>query len=118
VAFFLCGLLLVGLPACLYLFASAKRDLWAAEKRTARRIEGLEAEIQALREKVEEPPAPAPPARAGFNLTTRSQALRLSRRGDRPDQIAAALGIPEREVELLLKVDRAVETSPPNVAHA
>jgi hypothetical protein len=39
-----------------------------------------------------------------LNFTRRTRALRLHRRGDRPDQIAAALNIPQNEVALLLKM--------------
>lgn len=46
----------------------------------------------------------------GLNLTKRSQALRMHRRGDPPDRIAAALDIPFQEVNLLLKVHRIVMT--------
>ena len=46
--------------------------------------------------------------RPGLNLSKRSQALRMHRRGDAPPQIAAALNIPSQEVELLIKVQRIV----------
>jgi hypothetical protein len=48
--------------------------------------------------------APAPGSMSGLNLNRRVQAIRLSRRGDSPGAIAAALGVPQGEVELLLKV--------------
>ncbi len=40
----------------------------------------------------------------GLNLNKRTHVLRLSRRGDAPDHIAATLHLPRREVELLLKI--------------
>lgn len=46
---------------------------------------------------------PAPP-RSGLNLNKRTQALRMSRRGEQAEKIAATLNLPRREVELLLKV--------------
>ena len=46
--------------------------------------------------------------RPGINLSRRSQALRMHRKGDAPDQIAAALQIPRQEVELLVKVHQIV----------
>ncbi len=52
--------------------------------------------------------APAGVPRAGFNLSKRSQALRMHRRGEAPAQIAAVLELPRQEVELLLKVHRIV----------
>ena len=55
--------------------------------------------------------SPGNSAMAGLNLTKRAQALRLHRRGDSPDQIAALLGVPLQEVDLLLKVQRIVLTN-------
>jgi hypothetical protein len=49
---------------------------------------------------------PAPP-RAGLNLNTRVHALRMVRRGEDVAHIAAALGVPRREVELLIHVQSA-----------
>lgn len=46
--------------------------------------------------------------RAGINLSRRSQALRMHRKGEHPAQIAAALQIPQQEVELLVKVHQVV----------
>jgi hypothetical protein len=43
-----------------------------------------------------------------MNLNKRIQAVRMHRRGDRPDQIAAALSLPKNEVALLLKVHEVV----------
>ncbi len=93
----------------------------SAEERAGNRADqaeaalaGLCAEVEACRDRVREleqqaaasPLAPGP--RAGMNLSKRSQALRLHRRGDPPEQIAAALEIPHQEVDLLLKVHRIV----------
>lgn len=116
-------LLVIGLASCLYLFVSLKREIQVCRKeqdalRTA--LEALRAELRQLREELAESErraatlvAPAP-ARSGFNLSTRSQALRMSRRGNTNQQIAAALEIPEKEVELLLKVQRiALDLTPP-----
>jgi hypothetical protein len=55
---------------------------------------------------------PPTPPRSGLNLNRRSQVIRMSRRGERADKIAASLNVPQREVELLLKVyERTVYTS-------
>ena len=51
---------------------------------------------------------PGAPARHGLNMSKRSQALRMYRRGDAPGQIALTLGIPQQEMDLLLKVHRIV----------
>lgn len=48
------------------------------------------------------------PQKPALNLTKRSQALRMDRRGDPPEQIASVLELPLQEVELLIKVHRIV----------
>ena len=54
-------------------------------------------------------PGAGPPAyRAGLNLSKRSQALRMHRRGEPAAQIASALELPHQEVDLLIKVQRIV----------
>jgi hypothetical protein len=50
---------------------------------------------------------------SGLNLSRRSQALRMHRRGEAPDQIAASLGVPRQEVDLLVKVHRIVVGATP-----
>jgi hypothetical protein len=50
---------------------------------------------------------PAPP-KSGLNFSKRSQAIRLSRRGEPAESIAASLSMPRRQVELLLKVQGIV----------
>ena len=47
--------------------------------------------------------APTPP-KSGLNLNKRSQVIRMSRRGEQAEKIAASLNLPQREVELLLKI--------------
>jgi hypothetical protein len=116
------GMTAVGLAACLYLFLSAKREMRAAMRRlekdrtvmeTAIRL--ISAECRELAEKLRETEERAGmlvapmPTRSGLNLNTRTQALRMLRRGDRPEQVAAALGIPESEVELLVKVQQVAQ---------
>ena len=50
---------------------------------------------------------PAYPAiTQSLNLTRRARALHMRRRGDESHTIAAALGIPHGEVELLFKLDQ------------
>lgn len=45
---------------------------------------------------------------SGLNLNRRTQAIRLLRRGERPEQVSASLGMPTQEADLLLKVHRIV----------
>jgi len=59
-----------------------------------------------LRAEREESPRPAASPAAGqpLNLNKRGQVLRMRRRGENAETIAAALAIPQNEVNLLLKV--------------
>ena len=70
-------------------------------------VEGLAAQVQEVQQQSRVMVAPGLP-KPGLNLTRRSQALRMHRRGDSPDQIAATLQIPLQEVDLLIKVHRIV----------
>ena len=124
-----CALVALGLGSCLDLFLTLKRELRSARRRQQAldaAMGQLSLEIAELRERLLESEERAAtlvapvPSRSGVNLSTRSQALRMSRRGAPNQQIAAALGIPEKEVELLLKVQRMTldvpalaETAPP-----
>jgi Flp pilus assembly protein TadB len=71
------------------------------------RLEGLCGQLNDLRRE----PAGAGIVRPGLNLSKRSQALRMHRRGDSPEQIASALDIPLQELDLLVKVHRIVMSS-------
>ena len=83
------------------------------ENRLALMAEAAE-RIQA---QLEETARPAPVAQPGqsLNLNKRGQVLRMRRRGETPETIAAALRIPQNEVTLLLKVH---ELSREHVSHA
>lgn len=120
----LSGLFGVGLALCAYLFVSLKRQQCAQLRERRRLAEAQQAEIQQLRsaleqlrqeleeaeKRLEQAAWPAGGPVGGINLNTRGQVLRLFRRGEKPEQIAATLGIPQGEVELLLKVHRTVIT--------
>jgi hypothetical protein len=49
-----------------------------------------------------------------LNLTRRARAMHMRRRGEEPHTIAAALGIPRGEVELLFKLDQIFQQTPQN----
>lgn len=100
----------------LWLFILVKVDIRrAARKRAEDRKDILEA-CRKIQETIDEmrrqpPPVPLPaaqleplPAGPASSMSRRAQVLRMARRGDRPDQIAAALGVPVNEVALVLKV--------------
>jgi hypothetical protein len=116
------GLLAVGLCLCLYLFISVKKENAQLQQKLEterqqsqdmfgefRKELGNLAHSLHEHEKFEETLTPVRTAPGlSINLTRRSQALRMYRRGDSPEQIAAALQMPRNEVELLLKVQRAL----------
>lgn len=114
------GLVLAAVAVSLFTWFRSQALVAAADKDAQTAQAKLEAEVQAVRQTVEalavqvqdaqqqaRQMAPAV-ARPGLNLTKRSQALRMHRRGEPPDQIAAALEIPRQEIDLLLKVHRIV----------
>jgi hypothetical protein len=81
----------------------------AAIQELQSRVDGLAAQLDEVKRQPPPPQAPAaPPPKPGMNLTKRSHAIRLHRRGDTPAQIAAALDLPVQEVDLLLKVHQIV----------
>jgi hypothetical protein len=108
-------LLALGLCGVLAMYLALKRELAAQAKRNQR----VEAMLLRLREaaaalppRVEEPAfsdlggfQPSSP-RPGMNLSRRVQALRLLRRGEDLGHIAAALGVPRKEVELVVRVHK------------
>ena len=55
---------------------------------------------------------PAPPSTLSLNLTKRTQALRMHRRGETIPSIAAALQAPLSEIDLLLKLNRILDSRP------
>ena len=87
------SLLALGWAGSLSLFLGLKREL----SKTLRRLADLAAREP---EMVVAPAAP----RSGLNLNKRVQATRLLRRGQDIAHIAAALGLPVKEVELLARV--------------
>ncbi|MCC7176139.1 MAG: hypothetical protein IT159_13185 [Bryobacterales bacterium] len=104
---------------CLYLFFSFKRELLRERGCAGDRYAAVEQELEALRTSLGRLEASLsetsrkadlliqpPPAASGLNITKRSQALRMHRRGETPENIAAALGMPQLEVALLLKVEQ------------
>ena len=119
VAFVLSQALLgLGLLVSLYLFVCAKREAtalkkaWKNEQQAAlaafqdtwKRMEELRTAVD---DRFQDIPVPGPP-KPGMNLNKRAQALRMHRRGQNTQQIAAVLSIPQNEVDLLLKLNMAV----------
>jgi len=110
---------IAGLGVVLFLFLETRRQQEDFQVRWNKRQQMMQAEVGKLRSlttdlaaRLEDAErrsatlaAPAQPP-SGLNLNRRSQAIRMFRRGERPEQIAAALAIPLAEVQLLLKVHR------------
>lgn len=100
------------------LFIQVKAEMRWQVKRWSEEKLALQTANVALRDALEElrkeappppDPGPSPPAvRPSLNLTRRSQVLRLHHRGEGSEQIAAALGVPVNEVDLMLKINRMV----------
>ncbi len=114
------GLIAMNLVLSLVLFVGAKREIRRLQvKNREQKIllqeayDRLELGLEQLAKRVDDVDeragglvAPAP-AKSGMNLNKRVQAARMFRRGERPDQIAAALSLPQNEIALLLKVHQA-----------
>jgi hypothetical protein len=106
------------MAACLYLFVTLKREIAAVAARRLSEREELQARICELRTRIDEleqnletfAGASAAPERLGrsLNVNKRMQALRMAKRGDGPERISAALGLPAREAQLLIKVQRLI----------
>jgi len=110
------GMLAAGLIACLALFAAVKLEM-CVELQTAKQsrdalaaqVQEMESALGQVRQSVtgiEERPAAVSP---GLNLTRRTQALRMYRRGESVQTIAAALSAPRNEIELLLKLQAMLQ---------
>jgi len=115
---------LSGAGLALFLFLEMKRMQQDFQIRWNKRQQAIQCELGALRGVVRDlktrvddaerraeamVPPQAPPS--GFNLSRRTQAIRLFRRGEKLEQISAALCLPRTEVELLLKVQQILTGS-------
>ncbi len=111
--------LLIGINSvlCLVFFLCLDHEVRIMNLRWKRRQTSQESATKELKDQMAELSArlldaeqrtgllvPPMPTRSGLNLNTRTQAIRMSRHGDQPQKIAASLHLPQREVELLLKV--------------
>jgi hypothetical protein len=96
---------------CLAVFLSLKRELHKLRSRVTRldftlRLDAMNTRLNEAEERASTPVVPSP-ARRSVNLSRRSQVIRLWRRGEPIETIAVTLGLPRREVDLLLKVQQA-----------
>jgi hypothetical protein len=111
--------LLIGITSvmCLFFFLCLEHEMRRMNVRWKRRQNAQESATQEMKGQIAELGArlldaeeragvlvaPSPP-RSGLNLNKRTQVIRMSRRGEQAEKIAASLNLPRREVELLLKV--------------
>ena len=100
-------LLACGLIGSAALFLSMKREMRLRDVRDRKRLDELSKRLEERPERPPEPvyiPVAAP--RSGMNINKRVQAMRMVRRNQDISHIAAALGIPRKEVELLIRVQK------------
>ena len=100
-----CTLLIASLLGTLALFWSLKREIWAHARKHRREVSELSKALASAPPVPEPVSVPAPP-RSGFNFSKRVQAMRMLRRNQDVSHIAAALGVPRREIELLIRVQQ------------
>jgi DNA-binding NarL/FixJ family response regulator len=94
----------------------ARKTMESVREECAAAIGAAETKYAAIASELQTAKLQAPPpvevsagtARPSMNVTKRSQALRLHRKGDSSEQIAAALQVPRQEIDLLIKVHQIV----------
>ncbi|MBX7132208.1 MAG: DUF2802 domain-containing protein [Fimbriimonadaceae bacterium] len=114
------ALMAISLMLCLTLFISLKRETSALRRQlkeehdlVSTAFDTFRSSLGSLQSSLSDHEtalagSAQPQATLSMNLTKRSQALRMHRRGEKAEQIAATLQIPRSEVELLLKVHRSI----------
>jgi hypothetical protein len=88
-------------------FGQCREEIEDRARSLDERLDSLAAQVQELERQPAITLAPGIP-KPGMNVVKRAQALRLHRRGERPDQIATTLDLPRQEVDLLLKIHSIV----------
>jgi hypothetical protein len=101
----------------LFFLLSFEKEMHRFKSQAGRRKTGdqaaardLNAQLQQLNQRLQDAEERAgilvaqPSPKTSLNLNRRTQILRMSRRGERIENIAASLSVPRREVELLLKI--------------
>jgi hypothetical protein len=113
-----CMLALAGVCFLYLLFSIMVRTQALDRKRRAEQaateklVEELRAQIRDLAAETHERAAmPTSLPGTGLNIQKRAEALRMCRRGNDPEAICQALGIPPAEVALLQKVHRVLITA-------
>ena len=105
----ICGMLLVAGTCLLYAFVlhmkvrNLTRLVREQREHFESRMEQWTDGVESLRAELSAEMRPSAGQQA-LNLNKRGQVLRMRRRGENPETIAAALSLPRNEVDLLLKV--------------
>lgn len=108
------ALISIAFGLCGYLFLTLKKDLQRGDSRRRGDVSALRAELAMLRAEVDElkagvdslPPFAPAAVPLSINLNKRTQALKMMRLGERPEQIATSLRLPRAEIDLLAKVQK------------
>jgi len=105
-------LIAAGLFSTLSLFIALKREISRHANRQKNRIEAMMIRLDEAERPAQPVAGQAEPTlvyvpaalHAGLNLNKRVHAMRMLRRGEDVAHIAAALGVPRTEVELMIRV--------------
>ena len=112
----------VCLGGSLLLWISFKKELQTVRVNATKSYDLLTASVQELStnfDTIREARRPAESALSsqsshpGLDLTSRTEALRMSRRNEPATAIACALRLPRNEIELLLKIEGLLNSSDP-----
>ena len=87
----------------------ARRTAEASSEALASHVREMELSIGRFQEKVDDISARPTPGNPGMNLGRRVKVLRMHRRGESLETIAAALDTPRNEVELLIRLQELLE---------
>lgn len=87
--------------------AEQHRSLSDTARDIAAQVDSLAKTVSELERKAAALPQTSPP-KPGMTESRRVQVLRMYKRGERTEQIAATLGLPFNEVDLLVKVHQVV----------
>ena len=112
------GITAVGLLGCLGLWMFSARDIRKVQSALSETRKSADAGMRQLADRLEEvrtvmntePQPVAAPVTGSLNLTRRAQALRMHNRGETMASISAALQAPLNEIELLLKLNRIIDS--------
>ncbi len=99
----------LGLAVTLVLFLSVKMELQRNARRERKRVDEMLERLNAAAPAAETVFVPVP-LQPGFNINRRVHAGRLLRKGEDAGHVAAALGVPRAEVELLARVQAMTAT--------